>query len=547
MPEIGQELGVTTIIEGGVQRSGNRVRINVQLIEAVTDDHQWAATYERELTAGNVFAIQAEIADAIVSEMEATLSPQEREKLNAVPTNNMEALEHYFRGRDLVQKRTSTAMRSAIEHLEIAVELDPNFTLAQASLAETYLLWLGYAGSVGREERIAKAREYAARTLALDPESSEAYLILAMLESSDNPVAAESAYRRAVTLNPNNFSAHYNYCWFLHNPHGRNAEALELCEKALELDPFSPITVTTTGTILWALGRPEEARANYERAIEIDPHWVVSRIMWSWLDWNQFARLDTAAKRLRVAFSLDPGNVHASYSLAELYLDLGDPERAAFWIEKHEEMFPNNPVSPQLEASMFVHEGEYAKAVELARAHFEPQQSDTAWTLAFLRDDALQQGRYDDIREMYAVMFPELLDEGISKLMPANIQPSISLAFVLYRGGEQQQADRLIGLIGRYIQDKYRSSSNDGYGIADVQIHAMLGDTASALASLREAIDEGWRYQWWMSLKHDLTLQSLHGEPAFREMVQEIELEMVAQLENVRTMEANGELAAIPD
>jgi len=92
-----------------------------------------------------------------------------------------------------------------------------------------------------------------------------------------------------------------------------------------------------------------------------------------------------------------------------------------------------------------------------------------------------------------------------------------------------------------------RTHPNVGYGIADVQIHAIRGDSASALSSLREAIDEGWRYQWWYSLKHDLALQPLHDEPEFQVMVQELEAEMAAQLENVREMEANGELAEIPD
>jgi len=547
MPQIAHELDVTTIIEGGVQRSGDRVRINVQLIEATTDDHQWAATYERELTAENVFAIQAEVAAAIVGEMEATLSPRERDSLNSVPTNNMEALEHYFRGRDQMRRRTSIAMRSAIEHLQTAVELDSNFVLAHASLAEAYILWLTFAGDMPREERIARAREHATRTLALDPESSEAYSTLGNLESRINPVAAESAYRKAIALNPNNYYAHYNYCWLLHLELGRNNEALERCKKALELDPFSPIVVTTTGTVLWALGRPEEARVNYEEAVEIDPDFVVSRAMWSLLDWNHYARLDAAAKRLRVAFSLDAGNVHISSFLAELYLDLGDPDRAAFWFEKHQEMFPDSQRSPQLEALMLAHKGEHAKAVELARSHFEPQQSDSAWTLRFLRDDALQQGRYGDVREMYEGMYPEFLDDSLSKLTATNFFPAIDLAFVLYRSGEQQQADKLISLAKEHMQTTYRNSPHNSYGIADVLIFAMQEDTINALASLREAIDEGWRYQWWLDLKHHLVLQPLHGEPAFQEMVQDIETEMAAQLENVREMEANGELAEIPE
>ena len=92
-----------------------------------------------------------------------------------------------------------------------------------------------------------------------------------------------------------------------------------------------------------------------------------------------------------------------------------------------------------------------------------------------------------------------------------------------------------------------RSHPDLSYGVADVQVYAIRGDSASALSSLRAAIDEGWRYEWWYYLKHDLALQPLHAEPEFQAMVRELEAEMAAQRENVRKMEANGELAAIPE
>ena len=110
MPQIGRELGVATILEGGVQRAGDRVRINVQLIDAGADEHLWAETYERQLTVENIFAIQSEIPTAIVEELRATLSVEEREYLAAVPTDNMAALESYFLGKERLEKRTTSAL-----------------------------------------------------------------------------------------------------------------------------------------------------------------------------------------------------------------------------------------------------------------------------------------------------------------------------------------------------------------------------------------------------------------------------------------------------
>ncbi len=135
MRQIGQELGVATILEGGVQRAGGRVRINVQLIDAATDEHLWVESYDRQLTAENIFAIQSEIATAIVDALQATLSAEDRESLTAVPTENMKALEYYFLGKDRTEKRTTSALAEAVDYFQAAIDLDSNFALAYVHLA----------------------------------------------------------------------------------------------------------------------------------------------------------------------------------------------------------------------------------------------------------------------------------------------------------------------------------------------------------------------------------------------------------------------------
>ena len=545
MPQIGRELGVSVIVEGGVQRSGDRVRINIQLIDAATDDHQWAKTYERELTAENVFAIQAEISEAIVNEMQASLSPRERENLSAIPTKSIEALEHYFRGRDQMTRRRATSMQIALDELHAAVEIDPNFALAHATLAEAYAL---SGGIMSWEESRIKVREYATRALVLDPESGEAYSALGSLEGRSDPVAAELSYRKAIELSPNNVYAHYNYCYLLGPILGKYASALERCEKALELDPLSPIVMTATGSVLWGLGRLEEAKIQYESVSETDPSFIVSRIMRAWMDWTVFAKLDESVKQLRQAFSLDPDNLHSVYSLGQLYLDLGDTERAAFWFNVYADRSQDEIGNAENQALLRIRQGNTDGATEWARQSFDPQiKLGSAWALLLLRDDALTRNRPEDARELYAIMHPDLLDDGVSELTALNFQAAIDLALVLYRSGEQQQADTLTRLAQRHMQTMTRTNADGGFGIADVQIHAILGNSSNALSNLREAIDEGWRLQWWFYLKHDLALESLRNESEFQEMFQEIEVEMKDQLERIREMEANGALAPIPE
>ncbi len=139
-PQIAAELGVATVLEGGVQRAGEQVRINVQLIDAQTDEHLWSEIYDRQLSAANVFTIQSEIATAIAEALRATLSPGEQERLETVPTESLAALEAYFHGKQRMAKRTSVALAESVDYFQRAIDLDPNFALAYVRLADSYLL-----------------------------------------------------------------------------------------------------------------------------------------------------------------------------------------------------------------------------------------------------------------------------------------------------------------------------------------------------------------------------------------------------------------------
>ena len=149
---------------------------------------------------------------------------------------------------------------------------------------------------------------------------------------------------------------------------------------------------------------------------------------------------------------------------------------------------------------------------------------------------------------MYEKNHPELLREDDPKINDGNrsYRAAINLALILSNTGEQDRADLLLNRSLQYIDTAPRLGP-DGYGIADVKIYALRGEKQKALATLRQAIDEGWRTLWWYFLKHDPTLESLHDEPEFQAMIAEIEADMAAQLARVREMERNGELEPIPE
>ena len=226
--EIGEKLGVTKVLEGGVQRAGDRVRINVQLIDAHTDAHLWADNYDRELNAANIFAIQSEVAAAIADALKATLTPAERKHLSAIPTKNLEAWETYQLGKQRMARRTTEALADAEGFFQQAIDRDPNFALAYVGLADTLLLQVGYGG-VELEAVIARAKMLVAKAQSLDPGLAEAIVSSALLaEALNDPSRAEAEFRRAIELNPNYATAHQWYSGLLQYL-GRTDDALVAC------------------------------------------------------------------------------------------------------------------------------------------------------------------------------------------------------------------------------------------------------------------------------------------------------------------------------
>ncbi len=182
MRTIGEELGVATILEGGVQRAGNQIRINVQLIDAKTDAHLWAETYTRELSAENIFTIQSEIAQAIAGALATILSPQEKKDLEKLPTQNLAALEAWFQAKGSISKSTNQGYQEAIEHLNLAIKLDNTFAIAYAELGRLHLGQIYWEG-LPVEAQVNRAQPLIEKALELDNNLSEAYLALGELKA----------------------------------------------------------------------------------------------------------------------------------------------------------------------------------------------------------------------------------------------------------------------------------------------------------------------------------------------------------------------------
>jgi TolB-like protein/Tfp pilus assembly protein PilF/predicted Ser/Thr protein kinase len=267
---IARTLGVDAIVEGSVLRAGNRVRITAQLIEASSDHHLWAKSYERDFQ--DVLTLQSEVASDIAQEIRLQVSETVKARLAKARPINPEAYELYLRGRYEWNKVTEDGMRKGIEYFEKALALDPGDARYSSGLADAYVVLVQVVGSVPSREGMAKVQQYARRALAADENSAEAHTsIAAALFFGDwKWKEAEQHLRRAIEINPGYPIAHLVYSALLIS-RGRSNEALAQDRIALELDPLSTIINWNAIGTLCQSRRYDDALAQAHRALALDP------------------------------------------------------------------------------------------------------------------------------------------------------------------------------------------------------------------------------------------------------------------------------------
>ena len=268
--DVAKQLGVTNILEGSVQKANDQVRVNVQLINALTNAHLWAEIYDRKLT--DIFAVESDIAKTIADTLQARLTGSEKTAISKEPTANTEAYELYHKGRSLWEKRSGDNIPKAIAFYEQAIARDPSYALAYAGLGQAYILLPFYTGA-DRRAVIPKAKEAALKALSLDPNVAEAHLALGkiLFFGELDLTAGLREYKRAVELKPNDAAAHHWYGNDALAALSRFEEAIAESKRAVELDPLSPVINADLGTTFYYARRYDDSVAQLQRALEIDP------------------------------------------------------------------------------------------------------------------------------------------------------------------------------------------------------------------------------------------------------------------------------------
>jgi len=367
LPQIARELNVDAVVEGTVLRSGDRVRITAQLIEASTDKHLWSQSYEGDLR--DTLTLQKKVARAIADQIRINLTPREEAALKSVKVVNPEAYESYLKGRYFWNKRSADGLKAALAYFKQAIEEDPKYAQAYSGLADTYALLGDWQYAVMTpKEAFPKAKAAAIKALELDSTLGEAHNSLAfVLDGFDWDFdAAGKEFQRAIELNPGYATAHHWYAWHL-SLLGRYDEAIAEMRKAENLDPLSLIINADLAELLVLAHSDDESIRQSRKTIEMDPNFALAH--------NQLAQAylqkqmyDEAVAELKTAVQLsggspafianlarayvasgkrneavkllgdlkkrsNPGYSNAS-EIAVIYVSLGDTDQAMNWLEK---------------------------------------------------------------------------------------------------------------------------------------------------------------------------------------------------------------------
>ena len=359
LPQIATHLGVAHILEGSVQKASDQVRVNVQLINALTDAHLWADTYDRKLT--DIFAVETDIAKTVADTLQAKLSGSEKSSMAKTPTVNPEAYELYLKGRFFWNKRTGDDLRKSIEYLKQAIVKDPGYALAYAALADSYGL-LRFYGGASPAESVIPAEAAAKKALELDDSLAEPHASLGLVATEELEVErAVSELERAVQLNPNYATAHHWLGLALATLRQSDRSVGEL-KRALELDPLSMIINADLSIIYLYARRYDAAEAQARKTLEIDSRSFVAHYYLG-AALQLTSRLKEAIPEFQKAVELN-NDPYSIAMLAQAYARNGQTDEARKLLADLNEMAKSAEVPEYALAIAYTSLGEKERAIE---------------------------------------------------------------------------------------------------------------------------------------------------------------------------------------
>jgi len=368
--EIAAKLGVATLVEGSLRRAGNRVRIVAQLIDAETDQHLWAETYDRQLT--DIFAIQSDVALHIAAAVNAEITPGEKTRIGKEPTSDPEAYHLYLKGRHCLLRYTSEGIRQGLEYFEQAIEKDPNYALAYTGVATACaILGMGFgSGEIRPDEAHRRGKEAVAKALDIDDELGEAHATLAFLKfvSDFEWTGAEREFKRAIELNPGSWT--YDVYGLMLSALERYDEAIAAQRRAQELDPLAAVHSSDIASTLLRADRCDEAMQEAKRLIEMQPDFPMGHSTLGWA-YVKKGRCEEGLAEVEKAVSLNPGNTMLLAQLGQAFALAGRVGEAREVLQQLEELSRQRYVPPTHMAYVYTGLGDQDKAIDSLEQAYE--------------------------------------------------------------------------------------------------------------------------------------------------------------------------------
>ena len=522
VPVIARELAVATILEGDLQRSGDRIRINVQLINALDDSHLWAETYDRDLTATNLFATQSEISREVVSTLQIVLTDEESGRIEVAPTMSLDAYGEFVMGRSALIKPTPENLAEAEIHFRNAIALDADYALAYVGLADTLALQPEHDHRIS-DVPSTERRELIDKALSIDPSLGEAYTSLAFLKMKlGENKEAERYFLKSIDLSPNYADAQRWYAYLLTTRFDRNEEALPYIRKAVGLEPDTAWQRLTQARILSNLSRHDEALSVLYTAVERDPefgryYYEITKTL------RHVGRLGEAMRWADAGIQLNPHNMHLQRYRCDLLLNLNDLDSAESCQDSVNTAFSGEDLVARIQIH-FVR-AEFDKAAQLTEKLASSSEL-SHWHQLMLAFNFLVLGDAERAEQILQELEPGLVNDDDVEVTTDNETAALVVAHVLFATGNVDRANRLFDQILDAFRDRYRDGDYE-YSQAILGIYAARRDEPQLIAAFRNALDAGWRKGWhWLEYP---VFDFVRDDAEWQALMTELEADLLRQ------------------
>ncbi|MEQ9091456.1 MAG: tetratricopeptide repeat protein [Balneola sp.] len=540
---VGEQLGVGHILEGSVRKSGGRVRITAQLIKVDDGFHMWSETFDRELTATNIFEIQEEISRTVLSELKVHLLPEDDSELDNMPTTDVEGYSMYLKANQLVVNRDIDEINIAIDLYKQALKIDPFFAEAHARLAIAYNLQ-GFYGNISREQEIENMTSHVDQALLLDNNLGEAYAALGLLYNNKSDfVEAEKAYLKSLELNPN-LSDVYNWLGNLYTDDlNEFQKGNDLYKRMYKVDPLSPLSIYNRARASMNEDKYEEALSFHEKNKKINPEFVPTYLGLAFLKSDShYGRLDEAFMAVHKAYQLDNNFTRSLNIMVTRALELDLEPVARYYMDILKRNYPESLDYLNRAGTFASYTDDYSYVEQdmlpnVERSDWVPNPAGFYWTMT---DYAIYKKEPQIALDWFAKFDSSFLNPEDLVLNLQNAWHTQPLRTLYEFTGEAEKANLLLDKFCAFSKanvDTYPQKEEGNWYLFD-QVSCLMekekiNEVIPIMTTLYlERNNRGGEFRW---LKKDEKFQKAMEHPEFKKIMDIVFADLKMQRENLIT------------